>query len=154
MKTKIKYIPITFETPEELAKALLDGRRFRYYLSEGWHVLYSEECKFYSYRDEVGAVGCEVVEECLPIVQPFRKEEIVEEEVRWEDDLVKYPEGMLCWVWHLDYEIGEREVDLIKKYNPGDVYPYEGGERTWQRASPLTREDVLQFIYEGDESET
>lgn len=147
MKTKIKYIPITFETPEELAKALLDGRRFRYRYYDGWFVVYAEECKFYSYKDGVDVVDCEVRTACITKVNILRKEEIVEEEVRWEDDLDKYPKGILCWVWDKE-EPDEARISVIE---PSMNFRYEDYRGTWwECARPLTSSEVLEYIYKEE----
>ena len=152
MKTKIKHVPITFETPEELAKALLDGRRFRYRLFDEWFVVYAEGCKFYRYKDEGDVVGCAIVEECIPKIHHFRKEEIVEEEILWEEDLDIYPKGILCWVWDEGYEY-MKQPRIVWSYMDGAGAPYKDTiESWWEYATPVTQEEIKEILYDNTDS--
>lgn len=86
MTIKEKLVPVKFDTPEDLCKALLDGREF---LWDDQYVLYSSGCQFYYYskfdgQQQLALANHSTLSEC---VSKYSLVEIIEEEVHWWDSL-------------------------------------------------------------------
>ena len=132
-----------FNSIREFVNALMEGRKFQYkgytyffYEEEGfsrWHQFHGRKPMSYSdflYFDSANL------------------EEIIEP--KWYENIPKT--GILCKVQKNKESRFPFEVAIISSFNVADDYPYLGKDGVdYYSATPLTKEEALEFIYEGDE---
>lgn len=152
MKKVTKEVPVKFSSKKEFAQALIDGRKFK--PSGDYTILYDEG---YSnpFRYNSNTVhGVSLAEGWIHWRSPDLKEIIEEEEVRWEDDLDKYPKGILCWVSDVsmeDIKGGGGTVDFITEYREDEEHYHYKGDVAWKYATPVAKEEVLKMCYKEEE---
>lgn len=139
MKTVIKEIPVKFNSKKEFAMALLEGRKFKAMANQiiCWNELSNSPFRY-------GAVGLDAA---WNLWQSDELMEVIEEEVRWEDELKNKPNGILCWVWD-EYIDEYKSLNIVYSFNPEVQYRYKTKDNVYRFAVPLIKEEVLKLCYE------
>lgn len=122
-----------FKSKKEFALALLEGRKFK--TPNGVLIEYDEEDTppFRSGNAHLSGMW-----KCYRTVTEVKP---------WYENIPEH--GVLCYVW--DDDIETKEIAIVVAYDSLSEFPYTTGpEDYFIHATPLTKEEAMQLIYQED----
>lgn len=129
-----------FDSIREFVKALMDGRKFKY---EGYEYFFDEEHGFLKFNKTRGRTSMTNIDFMVYVLSLT---EVIGEQ-KWYNNI---PErGVLCKVQTLPnvaYTIAR-----INSYVEDAHFPFHSfdNDETYIAAIPLTKEEALEYVYEG-----
>lgn len=139
-----------FESIREFVNALLEGRKFKCGVIT---YFFDDVNGFCKKREGCHLFGDMAYQDYMAYCDSDFKEII---DPKWYENIPS--QGILCWVWDNDMHI-HRQPSAVKIIQNrigssiGEELFYDAIGDAWDCAKPLTKEEVMQFIYEGQSDE-
>ena len=138
----MKLKPAGIKTVREAIERLMNGEVF--YSPEGREIRYDDS----NIACGSGRVNPFIIIEpdgsCEPINLLWKRVSSWQIEYKWEDNI---GDGVLCWVNDFNRTPGKNDyLRLITAYDKNSDYPYKSKEVGYRFVTPLTLEEVKQYI--------